>query len=124
VIDNAVDTATGTIRLKAVFDNPRRTLWPGELVNVVLTLDTQKDAIMVPSEAIQTGQKGQFVYVVKPDHTVEFRIVEAGPAAAGKTVIRKGVAAGDTVVVDGQLRLFPGAPIQAVPAAKIDSQAL
>ncbi len=124
VIDNTIDTATGTIRLKAICDNARRILWPGGLVNVVLTLDTETGAIVVPSEAIQAGQQGQFVYVVKSDQTVEFRIVQVGPAVAGKAVIQKGVAAGETVVTDGQLRLFPGARIKAVPASRIESQAL
>lgn len=124
VIDNTVDTATGMIRLKAVFDNFNRTLWPGQLVNAALYLNSGKEAVVVPSEAVQEGQKGQFVYVVKPNHTVEMRVVETGLSVGGKTVIHKGVAAGDTVVTDGQLRLVPGAPIQAVPAGKIDSQAL
>jgi len=123
VIDNSVDSTTGTIRLKAAFDNHERRLWPGQFVNVVLRLETSA-ATVVPSEAVQAGQQGQFVYVVKPDQTVEFRPVAAGVTVDGKTVIEKGVAPGETVVTDGQLRLFPGARIQAVPASRIDSQTL
>ncbi len=114
VIDNAVDTTTGTIRLKATFDNEQRFLWPGQFVNVVLTLDTLNNATLVPSEAVQAGQRGQFVYIVKADQTVESRDVTVGPTVGGKVKIEKGVAPGETVVTDGQLRLFPGARIQAV----------
>jgi multidrug efflux system membrane fusion protein len=124
VIDNTVDTATGTIRLKATFNNQGRLLWPGAFVNVSLTLDTQKAAIVVPAEAIQPGQKGQMIYVVKPDQTVEPRPVTVGPSHGDKVIIEKGIAAGESVVTDGQLRLFPGAHIQPVPAGKIDSQQL
>jgi multidrug efflux system membrane fusion protein len=121
VIDNAVDAATGTIRLKAVFDNAGGILWPGQFVDVVLTLDTIANATVVPSEAVQTGQRGQFVYVVKPDNTVESRAVTAGQTLERKTVIEAGVAPGDTVVTDGHLRLFPGARIQAVDPRKLQS---
>ena len=79
VIDNAVDTNTGTIRLKAIFDNRDRMLWPGQFVNVVLTLDTQNNATVVPSEAVQDGQHGQFIFVVKADQTVESRPVTVDP---------------------------------------------
>jgi len=124
VIDNTVDPNTGTIRLKATFNNEDRLLWPGEFVNVVLTLDTRSDATVVPSEAVQPGQNGQFVYIVKPDHTVEPRIVTVGPSVGRNVIIDKGVSPGETVVTDGQLRLFPGARIQAVPASQIDSKSL
>jgi len=123
VIDNAVDPNTGTIRLKATFENRDRLLWPGQFVNVVLRLETS-EAVTVPSEAVQAGQQGQFAYVVKPDQTVEFRIVAVGQVTAGKAVIEKGVAAGETVVTDGHLRLYPGAKIQAVAAGAIESKAL
>jgi multidrug efflux system membrane fusion protein len=123
VIDNTVDAATGTIKLKAVFDNADRLLWPGQFVNAVLRLDS-REAIVVPAEAVQAGQKGQFVYVVKQDQTVEPRQVAAGRTVAGKVVLEKGVAPGEVVVTDGQLRLYPGARIQAVPASKIDSREL
>jgi multidrug efflux system membrane fusion protein len=124
VIDNAVDTNTGTIRLKATFDNHERVLWPGEFVNVILTLDTQNNATVVPSEAVQDGQSGQFIFVVKADQTVESRSVTVTRTIGRRAVIAKGIAPGETVVTDGQLRLFPGAKIQPVPASKIDSQAL
>ena len=118
VIDNTVDTATGQIRLKATFDNKERLLWPGQFVNVALTLETQKNAITVPSEAVQAGQRGQMIYVVKADQTVEPRPVSVGASYGKWVIVEKGVAAGETVVTDGQLRLFPGARIQAVPASQ------
>jgi len=110
VIDNTVDPNTGTIRLKAVFDNTDGRLWPGQFLNVVLTLDTQT-ATTVPSEAIQVGQQGSFVYAVKADQTVEPRPVQVGQTISGKVIIEKGIAAGETVVTDGQSRLFPGAKV-------------
>jgi len=124
VIDNAVDTATGTIHLKATFSNENRLLWPGQFVNVALMLDTQDNVTVVPSEAVQAGQRGQMVYVVKPDQSVEPRIVTVGALVGRKVVIEKGVAPGETVVTDGQLRLFPGARVKPVPAGKVDSQSL
>ncbi len=123
VIDNTVDPTTGTIKLKAIFDNKERLLWPGQFVNAVLRLE-QSEEVIIPAEAIQAGQQGQFVYVVKPDHTVDLRPVVAGAQIGNRTIIEKGVAAGDTIVTDGQLRLFPGARISEVPAGKIDSQKL
>jgi multidrug efflux system membrane fusion protein len=110
VIDNTVDPNTGTIRLKAAFDNKDGRLWPGQFVSVVLTLSTQT-ATVIPSEAIQAGQQGSFVYVVKSDQSVEPRPVTAGQTVGGKVIIEKGVAAGETIVTDGQSRLFPGAKI-------------
>jgi len=110
VIDNAVDRNTGTIRLKAAFDNRQDRLWPGQFVNVALTLDTQT-AVVIASEALQVGQQGSFVYVVKQDQTVEPRPVTVGQTVAGKVILEKGVAAGETIVTDGQSRLFPGATI-------------
>ena len=120
VIDNTVDTATGTIHLKATFPNTDGILWPGQFVTSVLTLDTLQGATVVPAEAVQPGQQGQFVYVVKPDNTVESRIVTTGRAFGKKMVIEKGLSPGDTVVIDGQLRLFPGAQVQLVDPSKID----
>lgn len=122
VIDNTIDAATGTIRLKAVFANANRVLWPGRFVDVSLTLGTVKDAVVVPSEAVQSGQKGLFVYVVKADQTVELRPVTTGPALPGKLVIESGVANGETVVTDGQLLLRPGAAIKAVSGVKTAGQ--
>jgi multidrug efflux system membrane fusion protein len=118
VIDNTVDGATGTIHLKATFDNPDRALWPGQFVTVVLTLDTIRNATVIPAEAVQAGQQGPFVYVVKPDNTVENRPVIVGRTFGKKTLVEKGVEPGDTVVIDGQLRLFPGAQIRAVEGPK------
>ncbi len=117
-IDNTVDTTTGTIHLKATFDNQDGMLWPGEFVTVILTLDTVQNATVIPSEAVQAGQQGQFVYAVKPDNHVEIRPVTLGPAIGNRTVVEKGVSPGDTVVTDGQLRLFPGAEIKAVAESK------
>ena len=114
VIDNSVDTNTGTIKLKATFTNEQHLLWPGLFVNTTLILDTQRNAVLVPSEAIQAGARGQFIYVVKPDQTVESRDVTPGQTVGRKTVVQKGIQAGETVVTDGQLRLFPGARIKAV----------
>ena len=110
--DNAVDTTTGTVRLKATFDNKQRRLWPGQFVNVVLTLATQPDALVVPSQAVQTGQQGQYVFVVKPDQSVESRPVVAQRTAGEKTVIASGLQPGETVVTDGQLRLRPGSKVK------------
>jgi membrane fusion protein, multidrug efflux system len=124
VIDNTVDVATGTIKLKATVQNEGGILWPGQYVSVSLTLDTLRNATTVPSETVQPGAQGQLVYVVKADQTVEARAVVAGATVGRKIIIEKGIAPGETVVTDGQLRLFPGARIQPVPASKIDSQPL
>ncbi|MBS1786831.1 MAG: efflux RND transporter periplasmic adaptor subunit [Acidobacteria bacterium] len=111
-INNAVDPATGTVKLKATFANNQQRLWPGQFVNVVLTLTTQSNVLVVPSEAIQTGQKGRYVFVVKPDQTVESRDVEVQRTAGEKALISGGVSEGETVVTDGQLRLRPGSKIR------------
>ena len=124
LIDNAVDPATGTIRLKAAFDNKSGALWPGQFVNATITLDTLNNATVVPAEAVQVGQQGQFVFAVKSDQSVEIRPVTPGRSVAGRTVIQTGVAPGDTVVTDGQMRLFPGMKIQAVDAKKIQDTKL
>ena len=111
-LDNSVDRSTGTILLKDVFPNADGLFWPGQFVNVSLRLYTLEGAVVVPNEAIQTGQQGLFVFVVKSDDTVEQRAVKTGPATDGKTVIAEGVKDGETVVTDGQLRLIPGAPVE------------
>jgi multidrug efflux system membrane fusion protein len=111
-IDNMVDLATGTIKLKGTFANKGKKLWPGQFVNAVLTLTIQPDAIVIPSQAIQTGQKGQYVFIVKNDLTVEDRPVIADRTLDGETVIEKGLQAGEKVVTDGQLRLIPGAKVE------------
>ncbi len=107
-VDNAVDRATGTIQLKGTFANKDRRLWPGQFVNVVLILGTRKDAVVVPAQAVQSGQGVQYVYVVKPDRSVEYRVVTVGMSQNGQSVIEKGLTPGETVVTDGQLRLAPG----------------
>ena len=121
VIDNTVDTATGTIHLKATFDNQDGALWPGQFVTSVLTLDTIQGATVVPAEAVQAGQQGQFIYVVGPDNKVAMRVVATGRAFGKSMVIEKGIAPGDTVVTDGQMRLFPGAQVRLVDPAKLDA---
>jgi multidrug efflux system membrane fusion protein len=110
-IDNAVDMTTGTIQLKATFPNEDNTLWPGQFVQVALTLSDLTNAIVVPSQAVQTGQNGDFIYVVKPDQTVEQRPVTIGITFQGRTVVQSGLKAGETVVTDGQLRLEPGVKV-------------
>jgi multidrug efflux system membrane fusion protein len=110
-IDNTVDTMTGTIQLRATFPNEDGTLWPGQFVQVVLTLSDLTNAIVVPSQAVQTGQNGQFVYVVKPDQIAEERPVTIGITYQGETVVQSGLKAGETVVTDGQLRLAPGVKV-------------
>jgi len=116
-IDNTVNTTTGTVRLKATFPNPEGRLWPGQFVDVVLTLATQQDVIVVPSEAVQTGQQGQYVFVVKSNQTVESRSVSIGRAAGREIVIASGLQPDETVVTDGHLRLVPGAIVKVVPAS-------
>ena len=119
-VDNTVDTTTGTIRLKGVFPNAEKRLWPGQFVDVVLTLTETPNAIVVPAQALQESQAGEFVYVVKADGTVESRPVETGQTVAGLTIVKQGLHAGEIVVTDGQLRLIPGAKVKIVegtPAA-------
>ncbi|MBV5338088.1 MAG: efflux RND transporter periplasmic adaptor subunit [Deltaproteobacteria bacterium] len=111
-LDNAVNPATGTIKLKGVFANTSRKLWPGQFTDVVMTLGIRKNAVVVPTNAIQTSQQGQFVYVVKADNSVEMRPVTATMVVGEDTVVAKGLAAGETVVTDGQLRLTPGAVVE------------
>lgn len=111
-VDNAVDTATGTIKLKGTFTNKKRRLWPGQFTTVVLTLTKEPNAIVVPSQAIQTGQQGQYAFVVTPDLTVESRPVVVGRTTDGETVIVKGLTPDEKVVTDGQLRLYPGVKVE------------
>jgi multidrug efflux system membrane fusion protein len=110
-VDNAVDPTTGTIRIKGVFPNEARHLWPGQFVNVTVTLTTDPHAIVVPTTAVQTSQTGQYVFVVRPDQTVELRTITVARAADAETVIDTGLKAGETVVTDGQLRLTPGSRV-------------
>ena len=106
-VDNAVDMTTGTILLKATFPNENNVLWPGQFVNVTLTLSELTNAIVVPSQAVQVGQNGQFIYAVKSDLTVEMRPVQTGITFKDQTVVQSGLKAGEMVVTDGQLRLAP-----------------
>lgn len=111
-VNNTVDAATGTIILKGTFLNQARRLWPGQFVNVALTLSEQPAAIVVPSQAVQTGQAGTFVFVVKPDGTAESRPVVVSRTYGPNSVVDKGVTPGEKVVTDGQLRLVPGAKVE------------
>lgn len=110
-LDNNIDVNTGTILLKGTFQNSDGALWPGEFVNVRLTLAVQPNAIVVPSAAVQNGQDGQYVFVVRPDMTVESRPVTVDRTVGSDSVMASGIKAGETVVTDGQLRLVPGAKV-------------
>ncbi len=114
-IDNSTDITTGTIKLKAEFPNVDKALWPGQFVNVVMTLTSQSGAIVTPSTAIQNGPNGQYVFVVKPDQTVDLRNVKVARTEGDDTVIASGLAPGEKVVTVGQLRLAPGIRITAEP---------
>jgi multidrug efflux system membrane fusion protein len=116
-INNAVDPSTGTIQLKATFANADRRLWPGQFVDVVLTLTTVPNAVVVPTQAIQTGQQGPYVFIVQADRTVQSRSVVPGRTLDNETIVEKGVAAGDQVVTEGQIRLVPGAKVDVKSAA-------
>ncbi len=113
-VNNTVDPTTGTIQLKGTFDNADNVLWPGQYVEVALTL-TLESAVVVPSQAVQPGQQGPYVFVVKPDLTVQPRPVEVGRRLATETIVAKGLAPGERVVTDGQLRLTPGARVEIKP---------
>jgi multidrug efflux system membrane fusion protein len=120
-IDNAVDTQTGTIKLWALSQNEDRALWPGQFVNVTLVLTRETNVPVVPSQAVQVGQQGQFVYIVKPDDTVELQTVTVERAFNGNSVVRS-LTPGQTVVTDGQLRLVPGAKIEIKDGIESKSQ--
>src|SRR5271169_101814 len=111
LIDNAIDQATGTIHLKARFDNEDERLWPGEFVSLRVVLSTRRDVATVPSQTVQDGPDGHYAYVIKPDNTVERRAVEVASIQDGIAVVTKGLAAGERVVVDGQYRLTNGARV-------------
>ncbi len=119
-VNNTVDKATGTILLKGTFANGDHRLWPGQFVDVHLRLTTRPGALLVPSQAIQVGQQGHYVFVVTPEATVEYRPVETGPVLNGETVVEKGLKPKETVVTDGQLRLVPGAKVEVKQNAKAD----
>ena len=111
-VDNVVDTATSTILLKATFANRDDRLWPGQFVDIVVTLGEEPNRIVAPAPAVQTSQQGQYVFVVKDDQTVELRPVKVDRMDEAEAVIDKGVSAGETVVTDGQIRLVPGARVE------------
>jgi membrane fusion protein, multidrug efflux system len=110
-IDNSVDTNTGTILLKATFQNTNTVLWPGQFVQASLVLSNLSQATVVPSQAVQTGQDGEFLFVMKPDETVEARPISAGITYDGIRVVMSGLKPGETVVTDGQVRLTAGAKV-------------
>jgi len=110
-VDNAVDQTTGTIKIKGSFPNDDRRLWPGQFVNIVVTLTTDSAAVVVPTVAVQAGQQGQYVFVVKPDETVELRAVTVARTSGAETIIKDGLKRGEIVITDGQIRLVPGSRI-------------
>jgi membrane fusion protein, multidrug efflux system len=110
-VDNSVDQTTGTIKIKATFPNENRSLWPGQFVNALVRLTTESAVIVVPSVAVQTGPDGTYVYLIKPDDTVELRPVTVARVAGTESVIKNGITAGDNVVTDGHLRLVPGSRV-------------
>jgi len=116
LIDNMIDQATGTIHLKARFDNDDERLWPGEFVNLRLILSTRKGVATVPQQTVQVGPNGYYAYVIKPDNTVERRAVEVASMQDGLAVISKGLTPGEKVVVDGQYRLTEGARVNPTTA--------
>jgi multidrug efflux system membrane fusion protein len=111
-VDNAVDPTTGTITLKASFPNGDRALWPGQYVNVTVRLSDRPNAVVVPAQALQTSQRGQYVYVVRSDNGVEMRPVAVTQQIDQQAIIEKGVAPGETVVTDGQLKLTPKSKVE------------
>ena len=122
-IDNAVDPSTGTIQLKATFPNHDRALWPGQFVNVTLDLALERDALVAPAAAVQSGQQGDYVFVVGGDDTVSSRPVRVARTIGDKAVIAEGLQPGETVVTDGQLRLAPGTKIEVKKGVATSSEA-
>ncbi len=116
-VDNQVDSTTGTIQLKGAFPNEDRRLWPGQFVSVVLTLSEERGMVVVPTQAVQTGQEGSYVYVVRPDMTVDYRLLELGRTIDQEVVVKKGLGSGEKVVTEGQLRLAPGVQVKAAESA-------
>ena len=112
-IDNVVEAGTGTVQLKAEFANADRRLWPGQFVDVVLTLGTRPDSVVVPAAAVQSGQQGQYVYVVNSAGKAELRVVTVAFEADGEAVLATGLTAGEKVAIDGHLRLAPGVAVAA-----------
>jgi multidrug efflux system membrane fusion protein len=116
-IDNSVDPTTGTIKVKGVFENVDHRLWPGQYVNVIVTLATDSKALVVPTPAVQQGPQGTYVYVIKPDQTADLRPVKVGRTNGDQTIITDGVTEGETIVTDGHLRLVPGSRVSIKNAA-------
>jgi multidrug efflux system membrane fusion protein len=117
-IDNTVDKGTGTILVKGLFANKDKRLWPGQFVNIKITLTTRANTLLLPTQAVQTGLEGQYVFVIKPDQKAEIRPVVIGQSLDGKTVIEKGVKAGEVVVTDGQFQLISGTKVQVKKGAE------
>jgi multidrug efflux system membrane fusion protein len=117
LIDNQVDQATGTLRMKAEFENADAALWPGEFVNVRLVVSTEKNAVTVPARAVQQGPNGSYLFAIKSDNTVEMRTVEVSQTDRDLAVIKKGLSAGERIVVDGQFRLEQGTKVAVQTAA-------
>jgi multidrug efflux system membrane fusion protein len=126
-VENAIDPASNTLSVKASFANAQRRLWPGQFINVTLVLALERDAVTVPAEAVQAGQAGAYLFVVKTDgaggRTVEARTIEVDRRIDGEAIIAKGLAAGETVVINGQLRLENGTRVTVKPAAPAAAQA-
>jgi multidrug efflux system membrane fusion protein len=118
-VDSEIDRSTGNIKLKAHFENAGRKLWPGQFVDVTMILGVRRNAVVVPAPSVQDGQAGPFIFVVKADRTAEVRPVTVGPSRNGETLIEKGLEAGETVVVDGQVRLTIGARVEGRPAGPV-----
>jgi membrane fusion protein, multidrug efflux system len=115
-IDNTVNPVTGMIDLEATFENNNRYLWPGQFVEVELTLTVEKDAVQIPEKALEKGPQGYFVYQLQPDHTVKMTPVEKTRNHKGRVVIKSGLTGGETVITDGQLRLAPGSKVKILPS--------
>jgi multidrug efflux system membrane fusion protein len=111
-VDNAVDVRTGTIRLRGAFTNETRTLWPGQFVQVALMLGTDRDVVVIPAKAVQSGRNENFVYVVGPDDRAQVRRIVMDPEDDGRMIVREGLAQGERVVLEGQVRLAPGMPVE------------
>lgn len=116
-LDNAVQSGTGTVNLRATIPNADRHFWPGQFVNVRLILSVQEKAVLVPNETIQVSQQGSFVYVVKPDMSIDLRLVTVGQRQGDDVVVRQGVVAGEQVVVTGQLAVGPGVKVRIASSA-------
>ena len=119
VIDNQIDTATATVKLKALFTNEDLKLWPGQFVNVRLLVNHLPDSVVVPSQAVQLGPDGSYVYVVSPSNKAELRLVTTGPTEGGMTLIKSGLHSGDITVTDGQYRLQPGSTVTTTAAKPV-----